>query len=273
MTSFHEGEKGDSPFAFLAMLKTTLAELEKAFPITQREIPQIVWDKNIPRFLEMISAIGNSCFEVVRATVPRRVFSESKFELLATTERIVSVSEYRLRPHSSYYSNVGKPIPSPENSSGPHATGIEVTLSLLRGFESRAAKHSPVLSIEFRIWGERERGAFCELLADYRRLIELGLAKHEFEFLTTCCFENIDRYTGTNAFKRLELYAANVHDPEWNFALSSSFHAESDLSEVTGALLILVVLYDACFGYCRKRKERDRILDYGHLFRKVQESS
>jgi hypothetical protein len=153
---------------------------------------------------------------------------------------------------------VGKPIPSPENSSGPHATGIAVTLSLLRGFESRAAKHSPVLSIEFRIWGERERGAFCELLADYRRLIELGLAKHEFEFLTTCCFENIDRYTGTNAFKRLELYAANVHDPEWNFALSSSFHAESDLSEVTGALLILVVLYDACFGYCRKRKERDR---------------
>ncbi|EMO3466903.1 TPA: hypothetical protein RRE83_005105 [Klebsiella pneumoniae] len=64
----------------------------------------------------------------------------------------------------------------------------------------------------------------------------------------------------------LDLYCQNKDDDENSFTLGAVFDVNTQFSDLVSALLPLIALYDACFGYCLVKKNRDRILNYTSLF-------
>lgn len=213
-------------------------------------------------FCNELSQVAEELFGVARFSVPSRVFSEAKREIVVTTMPGIVVSEYRLRPQSSYYAKTAQPVPSPENPNGAHATGIELALSLCRGYLVQQTVCHPCLSIEFSVWGHRERACFGEFFKDHRRLVEKLFAVPKLEFHTACVFDNLDHFRGSGAYKQLDLYYQNENDPEGNFTLERNFGIGTTVAELVGTLLPLVALYDAVYGYCRPKKDKDRILDF-----------
>lgn len=75
-------------------------------------------------------------------------------------------------------------------------------------------------------------------------------------------FDNLDHFRGSGAYKQLDLYYQNENDPEGNFTLERNFGIETTVAELIGTVLPLIALYDAVYGYCRPRKNKDRILDF-----------
>lgn len=246
------------------MIAQTLRRLEKVFPISERSVSPEQWDAQLGAFGEELSLIADRLLSVAKLSVPGRVFAESKLELLSSRNPAIVVSEFRLRPRSSYYQKLRRPIPTPENPRGPDATGLEVTLALCRGYPTRTAIRRPWLSIEFSVWGERERNCFYDLLVEHKRLVELLVCAARPSFSTACVFENVDRAKRAPAHAKLLLYYQN-EDEECSFKLEREFGASATEADLIQTLLPLLALYDSALGYCASRRFRDRILDYVSL--------
>lgn len=247
------------------MLERPLRLVDEVFPASGPPVTREVWSASLPRFCEELSLIAEELFSVVKLSVPNRLLAESKQEIVVSRNPVIVVSEYRLRPESSYYAKTGRPVPLPENPEGPHATGIELNLSLCRGYPARKVVRLPWLSIEFSVWGQHERSCFHELFVEHRRLVERLLSVPGLEFNTACVFDNVDRAKGASVFKKLDLYYQYKTDDENNFTIERAFGATATKAELVGTLLPLAALYDAAYGYCRSKKARDRILDYVSL--------
>lgn len=254
------------------MLERTLSLLASTFPVSGTIIDD-EWNAQLPTFCQAISHLADELLGVVRLAIPDRLISETKQEILVTRQPMVAVSEYRFRPQTSYYQKTGQRVPSPENPQGPDATGLALSLTLWRGYKARNVTHSPCLSMEFSVWGQRERAGFHELLVDHRRVVERLLALPEFGFTTACVFENLDQFKGRGAFKRLDLYYQNEDDPENTFTLERQFGLDATMHDLTDTLQRLAVIYDAAFGYCRPKKDKDRILDIAPLILRTKQSA
>ncbi|WP_432727543.1 hypothetical protein [Variovorax sp. W6] len=210
--------------------------------------------------------VGDNLLAAAKPQIPARLLKESTRELLMSTAPVVVMGEYRLRPPDDYFVKTGSPVPRPANPSGPDACGVELSLMFCRGYPQAFPRREPIranshLTIQFSVWGRRERLALLDLFADHRRLVERlldipGLVANT----ATGEAEGMSRRTG--AFECLSRYTEIEDDPENYISISKEFPAEARVPELLTALVPLSILYDACYGYCKPRKARDRLLAY-----------
>lgn len=244
------------------MLRNILTQVETVFPSSISAVSQDTWDNNIPLFCEQLYIIVDDFFSIIGNQLSKRPLLESKNEIVTSKKPMIQICENRLRPKSDYYKKFGLPVPSPENPTGPHATGVELSFSLYKGHPSNGALSFPSLVLDFSIWGTRERLAFMELFKDHRRYIEKLLSIIEFEFTTACWFDNVQKYKGKNAFKKIDLYFQNAEDTEASFTITKTFTIDTGLNEIITALFPLAILYDASLGYCLHKNDKDRLFQY-----------
>lgn len=213
--------------------------------------------------------VGNGLLAAAKSQIPARLIKESTCELLMSTAPVVVLGEYRLRPRDEYYVKTGSPIPRPANPKGPDACGIELSLMFCRGYAQafpgrELIRSNSHLTIEFSIWGWRERLALLELFADHRRLIERLLAVRGLQVTTaTGVVESRSGRVGA-AFECLSRYAEVASDGENNISIGKEFPADATPDELLEALVPLAILWDACYGYCKPRKVKDRLFAFAY---------
>ena len=65
------------------------------------------------------------------------------------------------------------------------------------------------------------------------------------------------------AFECLSRYAELATDVDSNISIGKEFSADAIQEDLLETLVPLSILYDACYGYCKPRKAKDRLLAYG----------
>lgn len=251
----------NASFQSKLFMHKALSQLEHLLPFDQ-PVNDEQWMEASAVAAETLWGLSSKLLGAARATFPKRIFVESKQEVLVTREPAIVVAEFRLRPQSSYYNKTAQEVPRPENPKGNDATGIQVGLLLCRRHAIRHRLHGPYLSVEFSVWGKRERASFQEFFSGHRRFIERLLNDSELRFRTSTPFANVERFRGTNAFRKMDLYFENEFDPEHSFTLERTVDSTGTSEELTQALASLTALYDCAVGYCNVKKNRDRALDY-----------
>jgi hypothetical protein len=191
-----------------------------------------------------------------------KILDSSKEEYLIWPANGVLICEFIMRPPNNYYTSLNKPIPQPDNPKGPSATGIKLSIGVLRGICNDNVIRPPSVEIKFEIWGHEERVRFNQFYKDYRRIIELLLEDLGLDFFTSCCFENVDKYKGSNIIKKIDLYFLNKRDFEALFSMSKYFNKNAKIDRVKKVFINLLILYYCCLGYCQKRQKLDLILDF-----------
>lgn len=244
------------------MLKETLELIEVMLPSESFAMDEQRWPDAVAEFGGRLVPIIDDLIEAVRPIVPARVWRESQQEFLSSRKPMVSIVEFRLRPPNSYYTEQGLQLPMPADPKGPHATGLEVSLTLCRGYETRVGITAPFLSLDFEIWGMHERRCFANLLRDHRYMVERLMARSGARFFTSCVFKNVDDATQASAFEQLVLYYENGVDGENQFSLQHQFGIKATQADITRALLPAIALYDAALGYCLPQPQCGRILQY-----------
>jgi hypothetical protein len=239
------------------MLAPLLRLVEEAYPSHVAEVPEGRWLEKRPVFCEQLWHLAQQILETTLLTLPRTVLKDAKQELLVSGSPGVEICEFRIRPASKYYEQTKSEIPAPESPNGPHAAGVQIGLSLCRGYDGRGVTRLPWLGMEFEVWGHRERAAFGNLLQDYRRPVQRIIEEHDLEFFSSCVSDNVEQYKGRDQFKILDLYYGNDRDPENMFKLGKTFGPQASLAQLTSTLRGLIVLYASSFGYCAKTKDRD----------------
>ncbi|MDQ0016453.1 hypothetical protein J2W23_004856 [Variovorax boronicumulans] len=249
--------------------RTLANQSEGHLAVDAEKIPDTPKDEQIENFhlWSGMADVGDSLFAAAKPLVPARLLKESKCELLMSTAPVVVVGEYRLRPLDAYFLQMGSLVPLPANPSGPDACGIELSLMFCRGYPQAFPGREPIRSnphlvIEFSIWGWRERLALLSLLADHRRLIARLLAVRGLQVTTaTGVVESRSGRVGA-AFECLSRYAEVAIDGENNISIGREFPADATQEELLEALVPLSILWDACYGYCKPRKAKDRLFAY-----------
>jgi hypothetical protein len=179
------------------MLDNLLSRVESTFPANQwRHVDEAHWRGVMASFCRDLGNYSRYLLAAASAIIEKQRLAETRQGLSFSLKPFPTVREYVISPDAGYYTRFNKPIPSPDNPSGPHARGISVELKLMRG-DDAGDKVRPIrvprLVIAFHIWGERERAAFVALLDDHRRSIERLLSPLEgIEFFTSCVFENVE---------------------------------------------------------------------------------
>ena len=214
-----------------------------------------------------IAEVGDRLFAAAKPLIPSRLLKESTCELLMSRERMVVMGEYRLRPSDDYFVKTGSPIPRPANPTGPDVCGLELTLMFCRGYPQAFPGREPIrsnphLAIEFSVWGWRERLALLGLVADHRRLIERLLEVPGLQVTTATGVVGSRSNRAGAAFECLRRYAEVATDVDNNISIGKEFSADATQEELLGALVPLSILYDACYGYCKPRKAKDRLFAY-----------
>jgi hypothetical protein len=247
------------------MLKETLELIETTLPSKSFAMDLQRWPGAVAEFGGRLMPIADDLMEAIKPIVPARVWRESPQEFLSARQPMVSIVEFRLRPPNSYYEDQGLQLPLPADPKGPHATGLAVSLTLCRGYETRAGITAPFLALDFDVWGAHERGCFANLLRDHRYMVERLVTRSGATFFTSCVFGNVDKAKQASAFEQLVLYYENEVDDESQFSLQRQFGVQATQADITKALLPAVTLYDAALGYCLPQPQRGRILQYATI--------
>jgi len=169
------------------------------------------------------------------------------------------------RNYHTQHTGRGLQRPQPADTNGPHATGLEITLSLCRGYKTRAGVFGPSLGLDFDIWDAHERRCFANLLCEHRYMVERLVARSGAAFFTSCVFKNVSEAKQASAFKKLVLYYENEVDDESQFSLQRQFGPQATQADIAQALLPAIALYDAALGYCLSKPQRGRILQYASI--------
>lgn len=242
------------------MFQLSLSEVDKLFPNLSSELTFDQWKERqqifLDIFLEDIRPLTDLCFKKPFNAIP----NYSKMEYLSWGPNTIKIIQFRIRPKENYYNALQKLIPKPDNPMGPHATGIELSIEVNSSIKSDNVFYPPYVIIKFKIWGHEERIGFKLFFKNYRRPLEILLENLGLELFTACCFKNIDKYKGSDIIKKIELYLSNRNDDENNFSIEKSFNRNAESDNILKVFRNLLVLYDCCFGYCKKDKELDRFL-------------
>ncbi len=247
------------------MLKETLELIETTLPSKSFAMDQQRWPEAVTEFGGRLVQITDDLMETIKPIVPARVGHESAQEFMSAKQPTVPIVKFRVRPPNSYYEAQERQLPEPADPKGPHATGLKVSLSLCRGYETRDGLMTPFLALDFDIWGAHERRCFANLLRDHRYMVERLVARSGTTFFTSCVFKNVNEATLASTFEKLTLYYENEVDDENQFALQSQFGRTASQADITQALLPVVALYDAALGYCLPQPQRGRILQYATI--------
>ncbi|RCW65128.1 hypothetical protein DES41_11352 [Pseudorhodoferax soli] len=234
--------------------------MDEALPSTSCHTEPERWSEITEEFGEYLVPIADDLMEAVKPLVPGSVWGESAHEFLRSGNPRVEVAEFRLRPVDAYYDRPGFTLPWPANPDGFDATGLEVTLSLCRGYGSGDVSTSAFLLLKFGVWGVHERRCFGQLLRDHRYMVELLMARSRATFFTSAVFANLEDAPDASAFEKLVLYYENEVAPENQFDLECKFGAAASQTSIMQALLPAIVLYHAAMGYCLPEPQLGRLL-------------
>lgn len=221
------------------------------------------WPDAVRPLVEQFAILADRMFNDLRMATPGRLFDESILEHLVTSRPGVVLCEARLRPESSYYADIGCPVPAPENPDGPNATGLALSILLCRGYPGRASVRQAHLAIELDVWGGYERALFGELLHDHRHTMGGLLNDHGLTLQTAVPFNNVDAAARAPAFNRLQLYFDNPVDEENSFTIGHQVNLGDPPGDALAALVRLAAVYDCAMGYCLQAQDRER--PYGYL--------
>ena len=254
------------------MITDIIEELIEVAPPTANTDDELSpkWESLSNYFAAKIAAFGGAIFSATRPLLGNSISTHSITEGVVTRKPVVTVAEFRLRPATKYYVELGKAVPSPENPNGPHASGLKLSVLLLRSFEARNQIVPAKIVIEFEVWGHIERAGFGEMLTDYRRPIIKLLQNKGYEFFSSVPFDNVDAYKGKDLTRKLLLYYQNENDNESQFTISRELFADNKMSDAVDAVVPLAVLYDCAMGYSQVRKNRDRFLDLMNVIENVK---
>jgi hypothetical protein len=248
------------------MFQKSLTEIDRIFtndPYSEFTIDE--WQERQHILLKYFHEDIKPLIDLLLAKPFNDILKYSKCEILAWPPNHIQIVEVKISPKSDYYKELGKIIPQPDNQQGPHATGIELSIGIFRGAKWEKVISTPFIEIEFKIWGHEERKEFIQFYKNYRRTIELLLNKLELAFFTSCCFNNLDKYRGTSIINKIDLYISNKKDEEASFSLKKSFNKNAGHHKITEVFNNLLIIYHCCFGYCKKNKEIDRILNFSDI--------
>lgn len=243
------------------MLPRLLQQVESKFPALGSPVSKELWESALPDLCDDFAEQSSRLVATLQMSMPRRLLEESAQELVARRTPAIVICEFRFRPKSDYYISMGRAVPSPENSAGPNATGVALSVVLCRGYVSKTGARPACISVEFDIWGSFERGRFARLLQDHGYSIERLLEQRGLKFTTACAFDNIEQAEGEGICKKLRLYYEN-EDPESSFTVTRELHRRELEGEVAKSLLALAALYDMALGYCLPQEDRTRAFDY-----------
>lgn len=244
------------------MLEETFAHIDQHFSFNEEIFETEVWRKKVNNLIVSFEEEFNPHLVEIINKFPKRLFEKSLQEYVGIPQNNISLFEYRLRPFDDYYAKSEKTI-----LSGYSATGFEVSILLYRAYKAGKILYPSEITVQFQIWGQRERMAFLQLYLNYKRIINLLLKKNVSSFFTSCVFNNLDKYKGSDTIKKLELYCQNENDPEAHFQLFSQFNKNSDLSKMKSCFEIFIAMYDCCYGYLERNRKSDRILNYLHYIK------
>ena len=244
------------------MLEETFAQIDQHFSFNEEIFEVDAWEKKIRNLIVYFEKEFRPELDEIISKFPKRLFEKSIQEYVGLSKNNISLFEYRLRPFDDYYAKSEKTI-----LSGYSATGFEVSVSLRRAYKAGKILYPSEITIQFQIWGQRERVAFQQLYLNYKRIVDLLLKENVLSFFTSCVFNNLDKYKGADTIKKLELYYQNENDPEAHFQLFTQFNKNSDLSKMKSCLEIFIAMYDCCYGYLERNRKYDRILNYLHYIK------
>jgi hypothetical protein len=243
------------------MIYSILGELERLYPAAQLTHDELDrnWE-NIKRiFSPQVSELAQVVTSSITPIINQPVLKKSTIECLNSVEAHISIIEYRIRPGRDYYESLNKEIPAPESINGPHATGCEFSISLRASYPTHKGIVPAQIASEFEIWGYHEREAFKEMYRDYKRPIEMLIQDQNFDFFTAVPFDNVDKYKGKNAIKKLELYFENEADAESCFSLSRDFNIDDTMSDLIKASIPLMALYVCTLHYSNIKKNKGAV--------------
>jgi hypothetical protein len=248
------------------MFQRLLMEADKLFSNNlHTEFTLNQWRERQHLFLPIFSGDIKPLVDICTRKPFNHIFEFSKSEYIISQLNSVLIIEFRIRPQNQYYETLQKPIPQPDNPSGPHSTGTELCIGVYRGISKDKVIYPPFVEIKFQIWGHEERKEFISFYKNYRRPMEILLGNLELEFFTSCVFKNLDKYQGTDIIRKLDLYVSNKQDPEAYFSLAKTFNKNAEFDRVAKVFRNLLIVYYCCYGYCQERKELDRILDFSEI--------
>jgi hypothetical protein len=239
------------------VLTDTIKETREILGSEIRDIPAEMWAEQAKRLAMWFTDDVEELVAVAKSIFSEKLFDNSRLETLYSPTPSIQVCSYRIRPNNAYYQSIGAPVPGPDNPSGRDATGIELSFSLLKQVRSDPAQ----VEIVFRVWGYHERNAFKRFFSNYRRIIELLLAKSKYEFFTAVPFDSLDSIKKNNIIASLESYLPQ-DDPENSFSIYHSVYEDAKLEHIVSAFIPLLSLYDSSYHYLAKSKNLDKVLSY-----------
>lgn len=245
------------------MFYRTLTEVDSIFTNNlHSEFSDEEWREKQHTFLHLFDEDIKPLLDLCHKEPFSNILVEAKSEQIIWPSNGIRINEYRIRPKNDYFTTLKKPIPQPDNPSGPSATGVELSVGVCRGISKDKVYYPPFVGIKFDIWGHEERKNFISFFKNYKRPIGILLGNLNLELFTACYFENLKNYSGNDIIKQLELYLSNRIDPEACFSIGKSFNKNADTDKITIVFRNLMILYHCCFGYCKKEKEPDRLLNF-----------
>lgn len=248
------------------MFQQSLTEVNKIFSNNlHTEFTLKQWREKQHIFLPIFSSDIKPLIDICLRKPFNNIFGVSRSEYIISQLNHVLIIEFRIRPQNEYYEMAQKTIPQPDNPSGPHATGIELCIGAYRGICKDKVTDPPFVEIKFQIWGHKERTDFIFFYKNYRRPMEILLKDLGLEFFTSCVFKNLDKYSGTDIIRKLDLYVSNKQDPEAYFSLGKTFNKNAEPDRVEKVFRNLLIIYHCCCGYCQENKEFDRILGFSDI--------
>jgi len=247
------------------MFKNTIDQLDKFFGTAiHSNFTEDLWKKNQNEFIHIFHDDLDPLNNLSHEKPFEVIFQHSKSEYVLWPVNSVSICEFRIRPNNQYYTILNKPIPQPDNPSGPSATGIEVCVSVYRGIEKDNIFYPASIEIKFDVWGHYERKNFKKLYRNYKRPIDVLLNDIQLEFFTPCVFDSIERYKGNDTVRKLNLYLPKK-DSEASFSVSRSLNKNSNEGFVKRHFRNMLILYHCCLGYCLENNQLDVALNYSDV--------
>lgn len=247
------------------MFKNTLDQLDRYFGTDlHANFPESSWRKRQHEFIHIFQHDLKILNNLAHESPFETIFQHSKSEYVLWPANSVAICEFIIRPYNQYYSLLNKPIPQPDNPTGPSATGLGVCISVHRSIERDNIFYPASIEIKFEIWGHHERERFKVLYRNYKRPIDVILSNIQLDFFTSCFFENIEKYKGNDVVRKLNLYLPKK-DPEAFFSVSRTLNKNSNEEVIIRHFRNMLILYHCCLGYCMVNPQFDVILRYSNI--------
>jgi len=248
---------------YLRMFSRTLTEVDRLFPQQLcTGFDKESWREKQRDLLDIFNEDLEPLIEICHAERFHNLLEESKFEQIIWPLNQVKINEFVIRPQNQYYTTLKKEIPQPDNPDGPHATGIQLSVGVLRSISGEKVCYPASVEVGFEIWGDAERKAFILFYKNYRRPFELLLRGWDLSFTTACYFKNLEKAKDKDLIGQLDLYFANRKDPENCFSIKKSFNRNAAFNSISTVFRKLLIIYYCCFGYCKRKRNLDRLLNF-----------